>query len=518
VHAGVIEREQEMRALRETVALAQQQRDAIHDELTDSRARLTACEQQRDSLQGEANRLHRAHSDLSAQLSAARTKAEQTAERVRRLGTQAQELERDHENRAVALAEARGSLQEGMDAMAEFEATRVQLEHEREQLRENLGHKRSQSQADRDGAQGMAIKLESKRSALSSISAGLERLRHQLDQLQQRRDQLTLQLGEGESPLEMLAAALEQALEQRVHVEQELADARRSLEDAEGRMRTLDQRRMDCESSIEQARAALDELRLAAQSLKVRRETLLEQFQATQFELESVYQEMAPEAQTTVWEKSLAEVVGKIERLGQVNLAAIDEFKEQSERKEYLDSQFKDLTDALEILDTAIRKIDRETRSRFQDTFDKVNAGLKDRFPRLFGGGHAYLELAGEDVLNAGVSIMARPPGKRNSTINQLSGGEKALTAVALVFSIFELNPAPFCLLDEVDAPLDDNNVGRFCATVQEMSSRVQFIFITHNKTTMELASQLVGVTMNEPGVSRLVAVDVEEAARLAAM
>ncbi len=518
VHAGVIEREQEMRALRETVALAQQQRDAIHDELMDSRARLTACEQQRDSLQGEANRLHRAHSDLSAQLSAARTKAEQTTERVRRLGAEAQELERDHENRAVALAEARGSLQEGMDAMAEFEATRVQLEHEREQLRQNLGHKRSQAQADRDGAQGVAIKLESKRSALSSISAGLERLRHQLDQLQQRRDQLTLQLGESESPLEMLAAALEQALEQRVHVEQELADARRSLEDAEGRMRTLDQRRMDCESSIEQARAALDELRLAAQSLKVRRETLLEQFQATQFELASVYQEMAPEAQASVWEKNLADVVGKIERLGQVNLAAIDEFKEQSERKEYLDSQFKDLTDALEILDTAIRKIDRETRSRFQDTFDKVNAGLKDRFPRLFGGGHAYLELAGEDVLNAGVSIMARPPGKRNSTINQLSGGEKALTAVALVFSIFELNPAPFCLLDEVDAPLDDNNVGRFCATVQEMSSRVQFIFITHNKTTMELASQLVGVTMNEPGVSRLVAVDVEEAARLAAM
>jgi chromosome segregation protein len=227
---------------------------------------------------------------------------------------------------------------------------------------------------------------------------------------------------------------------------------------------------------------------------------------------------MAPEADVAVWEQNLTELAGKIERLGQVNLAAIDEFREQSERKEYLDRQFKDLTDALETLETAIRKIDRETRARFQDTFDRVNAGLKERFPRLFGGGHAYLELAGEDILNSGVSIMARPPGKRNSTINQLSGGEKALTAVALVFSIFELNPAPFCLLDEVDAPLDDNNVGRFCDTVKDMSGRVQFIFITHNKTTMELASQLIGVTMNEPGVSRLVAVDVDEAVRMAAM
>ena len=214
----------------------------------------------------------------------------------------------------------------------------------------------------------------------------------------------------------------------------------------------------------------------------------------------------------------MLETSEKIERLGQVNLAAIDEFREQSERKEYLDRQHADLADALATLEDAIRKIDRETRSRFQDTFDRVNAGLKDKFPRLFGGGHAYLELTGEDVLESGVAIMARPPGKRNSSISQLSGGEKALTAVALVFSIFELNPAPFCLLDEVDAPLDEHNVGRFCDIVRDMSSRVQFVFVTHNKATMELANQLLGVTMNEPGVSRLVAVDVDEAVRLAAV
>jgi chromosome segregation protein len=250
----------------------------------------------------------------------------------------------------------------------------------------------------------------------------------------------------------------------------------------------------------------------------VRRETLLEQFAATRLELQDVVAALVAEANVTGWESRLAEASDKIERLGQVNLAAIDEFKEQSERKEYLDRQFNDLNDALATLEDAMRKIDRETRSRFQDTFDRVNAGLKDKFPRLFGGGHAYLELVGEDVLEAGVAIMARPPGKRNSSISQLSGGEKALTAVALVFSIFELNPAPFCLLDEVDAPLDDNNVGRFCDIVKEMSERVQFVFVTHNKATMELANQLLGVTMHEPGVSRLVTVDVEEAVRLAAV
>ena len=197
---------------------------------------------------------------------------------------------------------------------------------------------------------------------------------------------------------------------------------------------------------------------------------------------------------------------------------AIDEYKEQSERKTHLDSQYDDLTEALETLENAIRKIDRETRARFKETFDLVNDGLKQKFPKLFGGGQAFLELTGEDLLDTGVAILARPPGKRISNIHLLSGGEKALTAVALVFSIFELNPAPFCMLDEVDAPLDEANVGRFSNLVKEMSEQVQFIFISHNKATMEIATNLNGVTMHEPGVSRIVSVDVQEAAELAAM
>jgi chromosome segregation protein len=518
VHAGVIGREQEMRDLRAAVGAAEERQESLQAEAEDTRARFADLEGRRDSLQADVNRLHRAHSDLSSQANALQAKAEQTAERMRKIESETAEIARDHEQAEASVTTARGRLQEGMDQMAQFDATRHELEHERDELRQTLSFKRSQAQTDRDGAQEVAIKVESRRSALTSISAGLERLRSQLEQLSVRRDELNRQLEAGEAPLQELTARLEEFLQQRVQVEEELTSAREALESAEGRMRSLDQRRMEIEMSVEEARARLEDVRMAAQELKVRRETLLEQFNATQFHLESVYREMAPEADVIAWEQTLTDLTQKIDRLGQVNLAAIDEFKEQSERKEYLDRQLKDLTDALETLETAIRKIDRETRTRFQDTFDRVNVGLKERFPRLFGGGHAYLELAGEDILSAGVSIMARPPGKRNSTINQLSGGEKALTAVALVFSIFELNPAPFCLLDEVDAPLDDNNVGRFCDTVKDMSERVQFIFITHNKTTMELASQLIGVTMHEPGVSRLVAVDVDEALRMAVM
>jgi chromosome segregation protein len=227
---------------------------------------------------------------------------------------------------------------------------------------------------------------------------------------------------------------------------------------------------------------------------------------------------MPQEAEVVAWESRVAGIASRIQRLGPINLAAIDEFQEQSERMAYLNSQHDDVSKSLDTLEEAIRKIDRETRTRFKETFDRVDVGFKELFPKLFGGGHAYLELTGEDLLDTGVTVMARPPGKRNSSIHLLSGGEKALTAVALVFAIFRLNPAPFCMLDEVDAPLDDANVGRYSALVSEMSEHVQFIFITHNKVTMEIARQLSGVTMHEPGVSRLVSVDVEEAAALAAV
>ena len=290
------------------------------------------------------------------------------------------------------------------------------------------------------------------------------------------------------------------------------------METLEHQLREDEQLRHRKEQATQQLRDELSNEKLAWQEIKVRGETLLEQIGQSGFELATLVEELADDASVEAWTQQAEDLSARIQRLGPINLAAIEEFDEQSERKKYLDAQYEDVNSALDTLQEAIRRIDRETRTRFKETFDKVNGGLQAMFPRLFGGGHAYLEMTGEDLLDTGVTIMARPPGKRNSTIHLLSGGEKALTAVALVFSIFGLNPSPFCMLDEVDAPLDDANVGRFCDMVREMSQRVQFIFITHNKITMDLANQLTGVTMHEPGVSRLVAVDVDEAVQLAAV
>jgi chromosome segregation protein len=262
----------------------------------------------------------------------------------------------------------------------------------------------------------------------------------------------------------------------------------------------------------------LEKHRLAAGEARARCQAVAEQMADTGMDLESALRMADEDPGRDSWSEELAQTERRIQRLGAINLAAIEEYAQESERKQYLDAQHADLTEALETLELAMRRIDRETRSRFQSMFDRINEGLTELFPRLFGGGQAYLELTDDDVLDAGVTIMARPPGKRVSNIHLLSGGEKALTAIALVFTIFQLNPAPFCMLDEVDAPLDEANVGRYSALVNEMSEKVQLIVITHNKTTMETVEHLMGVTMNEPGCSRLVSVDVGEAARLAAV
>jgi chromosome segregation protein len=317
-------------------------------------------------------------------------------------------------------------------------------------------------------------------------------------------------------PLEAAAAELESKLSGRRCVEMELETARKSVEAVEEKLRTLEQQRGAIEKNVNDERSTLEQLRVQAQETRVRRTTLEEQLNESGHAIEQALANVPDEATADSCEEQVEKMERRITRLGPINLAAIDEYDSQAERKQYLDSQHDDLAEALETLRQAIQKIDRETRTRFKDTYERVNAGLQEAFPRLFGGGTAFLEMTGDDLLNTGITMVARPPGKRNTSIHLLSGGEKALCAIALVFSIFELNPAPFCLLDEVDAPLDDANVGRFCELVKSMTDRVQFIVVTHSKITMEMTHQLLGVTMSEPGISRLVAVDVDEAAELA--
>jgi len=281
-------------------------------------------------------------------------------------------------------------------------------------------------------------------------------------------------------------------------------------------LREHEQARQRHDVKAQSMREKVQNERMAAQEAVVRLKTLDEQLAEHDYDIAQILDGISSEADMQIWEQDLEKIERQVQRLGPINLAAIDELAEQVQRKEYLDEQHLDVTEALATLERAIAKIDRETKARFRETFDKVNEKVQEFFPRLFGGGHGSLQLTGDDLLSTGVEVNAQPPGKRVSNIQLLSGGEKALTAVALVFAFFELNPSPFCMLDEVDAPLDDANVGRFCTLVKEMSERVQFIFITHNKVTMEMADQLMGVTMNEPGVSRLVAVDVHEAVELA--
>jgi len=315
---------------------------------------------------------------------------------------------------------------------------------------------------------------------------------------------------------EALQAEHQNALDERVRADRVQTEARTLLDGIDAELRNYEQTRHQRDEQALAQRERISQRKLDQQALVLSAETLQGAVEKAGFVLQDVLNTLPDDARLGDWEQAVHQIDGRMRRLEPVNLAAIHEYGEASQRSDYLDAQHTDLTTALETLEDAIRKIDRETRGRFKDTFDRVNAGVQALYPRLFGGGHAYLELTGEDLLDTGVTIMARPPGKRVSSISLLSGGEKAMTAVALVFAIFQLNPAPFCLLDEVDAPLDEANVGRLANMVKEMSEKVQFLFVSHNKATMEAAHQLSGVTMREPGVSRLVSVDLEEAARLA--
>jgi chromosome segregation protein len=517
-HTGVIAREQDLRHLQATVAEGEARVRDFDLALSGIRARIAEFDAARDELHATVNRLHHDLVNVRGALESIRSRTQQIGERLARLRGELEHIDAEIARDELEIRDARQRLEAGLTQMNTVQGQRPELELARDTLRASLVAARERSAADITAAQHVAIRFESQRSTLATLQTSLGRASDQAQQLALRKRELEIQLADGEAPLADLEQQLQRFLEQRLAVERELAESRRMVEDADAQVRDFDMTRQAAESEVEAARATLAEVSLGMQEARVRRESLVELFATMHFELGELIAALPPDATVSAWDQQLAELDERIERLGAVNLASIDELKEQAERKEYLDRQFADLSDALSTLEQAIRKIDRETRARFQDTFDRINNGLKEKFPRLFGGGAAYLELVGDDVLTAGVAVMARPPGKRNSTISQLSGGEKALTAVALVFSIFELNPAPFCLLDEVDAPLDDNNVGRFCDIVRDMSERVQFVFITHNKTTMELANHLIGVTMGEPGVSRLVAVDVDEAVRMAAV
>lgn len=516
--SGVLARQQEMEQLQALLAEQELALESSQQRLGDLRERIRGLELKREGLQQAISGLSRQQGDLKAQWSAKQVRLEQITARRQRIGDDLQDIKQQRSDELEQIGEARLTLQAALDSMEQDTGQREELLRQRDQAREALDQARQQGRQQKDRSHQMALRVQSLKAQQNSTAQGLERQQMQAERLGERREQLRMTLEESQAPEDDQRIELETLLEQRVDVEHQLTAARHELETVDQQMRAQETRRVQAEQQAQVLREQLDEQRLNARDLQTRRQGLQEQLLESGYDLNGVIETLPEGATEADWEQQLAQLDARIQRLGAINLAAIEEYEQQSERKRYLDAQNADLEEALNTLEQVIRKIDRETRARFKETFDKVNHGLQALFPKVFGGGNAYLELTGDDLLDTGVTIMARPPGKKNSTIHLLSGGEKALTAIALVFSIFQLNPAPFCMLDEVDAPLDDANVGRYARMVKEMSSRVQFIYITHNKIAMEMADQLMGVTMHEPGCSRLVTVDVEEAAALAAV
>jgi chromosome segregation protein len=512
---GALAREREIHALREQLDGFARREAELEQALAELCSALSQADQAREDAQRDLYLAHRNVSELAGQIQSRQGRCDTAQNRIAA-------IERDLDQLAQSLAtaqngarESRTGLEVTVARMSELEARRGQLDAERQRLSAARDQARAAARESHDAAHHLALSVQSQRVRVDALAQALERMRAQREQLLARQAELAGQLADGDAPVQALESERQASLDQRVVVEKSLAEARSAVAGIEEEIRGHEHTRQQRDQQALAQREKLSERRMKEQAFTLRAAQLAEGIAADGQVLEDVINTLPEQADLAAWRQTLTDLEARMRRLEPVNLAAIQEFEEQSRRKEYLDAQNADLSSALETLETAIRKIDRETRGRFKDTFDRVNAGMQELYPRLFGGGHAYLELTGEDLLDAGVAIMARPPGKRVSNISLLSGGEKALTAVSLVFAIFRLNPAPFCLLDEVDAPLDEANVSRFCALVREMSEQVQFLIVTHNKTTMEAAHQLSGVTMREPGVSRLVSVDMAEATRM---
>ncbi|SFU62802.1 condensin subunit Smc [Pseudoduganella namucuonensis] len=423
--------------------------------------------------------------------------------------------------------------------IAAQESEQMQAKMESEEKFEQLDMELGNLQGEHEDGQTEFLQKEQKladaRQALRDMERGAQEAeyaeksqRSKIDELRRNIATATTQAAQvgdsllaGQRELEALEAGtahegLQELLDRRTSQERALSDARHELDQITQQLRSSEEARMQNERSLQPQRDKIMEMQLKEQAARLNQEQFAAQLAEAQADEAALSGKLHPDMKASYLQGEVTRLNNAISMLGAVNLAALDELAQASERKNFLDSQNADLTEAINTLEDAIAKIDKETRDLLQDTFDRVNGHFSELFPILFGGGQAKLIMTGDEILDSGVQVMAQPPGKKNATIHLLSGGEKALTATALVFSMFRLNPAPFCLLDEVDAPLDDANTERFCRMVKRMSEHTQFLFISHNKIAMEMANQLIGVTMQEQGVSRIVAVDMESAAHFA--
>ena len=509
---GLLERQREIETLGEGIAAYEEQAEAVREQLT-------MLDEQFADKQDEIGETRQYVTDRQQRVHAVQLevlKLAQTIERYReqreRLQEQLAELAEEEESereRDMAADDKIAEVREGLGRIRVLVAgAQSRLDEAERAVRAEREHNADFDRALREAQ----FSLRESEGKLQTIFGQQATAQRELNRIEKDRAQCAEQVEA--APADVMEENLQAALETRQEKEMALADCRNTLEAATSALRSLEEQRMKIEQGLEPLRVRIGDLKLKEQAAALNTEQFAQQL------LEAGADEAALEPE--IGNVRPAGLQGEITRLGNaiaelgaVNLAALEELETASERKGYLDMQAADLTEAMETLENAIRRIDRETRDLLKSTFDTVNGHFGQLFPELFGGGRAELVMTGEEILDAGVQVIAQPPGKKNSTIHLLSGGEKALTAIALVFSMFQLNPAPFCLLDEVDAPLDDTNTERFCGMVKKMSANTQFLFISHNKIAMEMAEQLVGVTMQESGVSRVVEVDIEEALKM---
>ncbi|MCH9770573.1 MAG: chromosome segregation protein SMC [Gammaproteobacteria bacterium] len=514
---SVLHREQEIKRVNQELEAAEADLATQQELLAEGAAKLDDLEQKRSQAQQDYQSFSNRYTEAQTELSATQSRlAELTQQQQRNqqaasvANNEIESLQQTAENINQEINALQTEIAQQSEATTELQNRRAACENALEQARQK-------AQAERQKHDELEIRLSSNQSQVALLKQTLSGNERQLEKITERRELLEKNLAASDEPLNQLKTELQDKLNSRLEVETNLREVESQLQQHNQRLETLTQQIHDTAEKLQQAKDNLQTARLEEQALIVRQATIKEQIDESHFNLEELQAEIPEEAELTAWQEQADTLALKISRLGAINLAAIDEYDALAERKEYLDKQHIDLEQALELLQNAIRRIDKETRARFRDVFDRVNSAMQQIFPRIFGGGRASLELLEDDILKTGIIIRAQPPGKRNASIHMLSGGEKALTAIAFVFAMFQLNPAPFCILDEVDAPLDDVNVGRFCKLVREMSDCTQFIVISHNKVTIEAADSLMGVTMQEPGVSRIVSVDMEAAVEMAA-
>ncbi|VVE81301.1 chromosome segregation protein SMC [Pandoraea sputorum] len=468
--------------------------------LSEVRGRAERATQRVHALQMDVLKLTQAYERYNARSTQIDEELREIAAQIEEQLAMRAESEANFEQSDARLAELQATFEDGQ---LEFESLDSQLSDARNRAREleRLAQEASY------GQKGICSKIDEHRRSIQTALEQAERLVVSIEQAQAELALITEQTAEN---------GLQDALELRAEKEEILGAARIELDALTQKLRQSDEERLAAERGLQPLRDRITELQLKEQAARLNREQFVEQLTTAEVDEEALSAKLTADMKPSYLQGEVTRINNAINALGPVNMAALEELETARERKVFLDAQSADLNDAIETLEGAIRKIDEETRVLLQGTFDEVNKHFGELFPMLFGGGQAKLIMTGDEILDAGVQVMAQPPGKKNSTIHLLSGGEKALTAIALVFGMFQLNPAPFCLLDEVDAPLDDANTERYAKMVARMSDRTQFVFISHNKIAMEMANQLIGVTMQEQGVSRIVAVDMESAINLA--